>query len=93
MISVDQYFAMSWWQRLLYRKFPPRALPAFKQESLYITGTLVTRLGFVDRLRVLVSGRLASTLRIEVDQPVKPGEMVVATWVLPPGTAIQQPAQ
>lgn len=93
MISVDQYFAMSWWQRLLYRKFPPRTLSAAKQEGLYITGTLVTRLGFVDRLRVLASGQLASTLRIEVDQPVSPGAMDVATWVLPPGTTIQQPAQ
>lgn len=77
------------WQRFLWRLFPTRTLPI--PENLdgwapsYMMTTTVVCLDWLDRLRMLVSGRLEVTVRTKTNVIVQRMLSDSAAFVLPPG--------
>lgn len=78
-----------WWRRALSKLFPARAVPEFPDDlGGAAPGHLCTevdvRLDWLDRLRVLVSGRLRVVTHTQTDVLVFQSRAASAVWVDPP---------
>ncbi len=71
------------WQRLFGRLFPIQSLPT-PARAEGVTSITVVHLDVLDRLRVLVSGKLEVQVQTDLDKEVICGESRAAASVLPP---------
>lgn len=75
-------------KRIAARLFPARtiAIPEDPEEPCYLVQHVVVDLDWLDRMRVLISGRLRVEIYTKTGAPIRTHESTAAAWVEAPGS-------
>jgi hypothetical protein len=72
------------WAHLAGWFFPIPAMAAEEEGAPYLYTPLETRLRARDRLRVLISGRIVTIVRVQTEAPAKPVKTEAMQFIAPP---------
>ncbi len=94
--NVAQEFKPTFWQKLSFKLFPARRIDRPpEEESGYTTGYMMTDativMDWIDRLRVLVSGKVMVETYTKTDVLVVKAYSKSVAYVLPPFWKVDKP--